>query len=100
DDQHGCSCFESHTALDADDRVSHMNVAPDAERISNFLKMLNGFRRVRESFAIDGPRLSLFKPDGNLFRVFPGHLRGPCLFREHTHGIECFPASDRSSPEA
>ena len=68
------SRFKAHTALNADNGVAQIDVAPDAEGCHQFFEVLNGFHFVGVGHIVDGGNLALLKIDGDAFFARFGHL--------------------------
>ena len=65
DDQHRSCSFETNTAFDTDNGITHMHITTDCIRSSNSMQSLNGSDAVIVTFAVQSNELALLESQGN-----------------------------------
>src|SRR5579859_4446566 len=99
DNDHGSGGFESYTAFDADDGISHMDIPSYTVWLGDGLQMLDGFYRIAVFLSVDGDQLSLIEFQDQVPDPGGSHLGWPGFLRKIVLGGEGFLASHRCSPK-
>ena len=100
DDEHGGSCLEANTPLDADDGITHMAVTSDTVGSTNLLHLLDGLYLVIIVYTVHRTEFSLLKSKTEHFGSLLRHVLQVGRFGQSLCRVQYLASADGSSPDA